>query len=87
MLQSCRSGYLGCTSHWESFFWLFSLLKDEYHCLDLEVAKRNIVRPDDRTTFATYASSLHRHTSLQEEKDQLMNLFNTIKPGHHFNWH
>ena len=60
------------------FFRLFSLLEDECHCLDLEVAKRNIVQPDDRTTFASYASSLHRRTSLQEEKDQLTNLLNTI---------
>ena len=55
------------------FFCLFSLLEDECHCSDLEVAK-----PDDRTTFATYASSLHQRASLQEEKDQLTNLINTI---------
>ena len=59
------------------FFRLFSLLEDECHCLDLEVAKRN-VQPDDRTTFATYVSSLHQRASLQEEKDQLTNLINTI---------
>ena len=60
------------------FFRLFSLLEDECHCLDLEVAKRNIVQPDDRTSFATYASNLHRRTSLQEDKGQLNNQLNTI---------
>ena len=60
------------------FFRQFSLLEDECHCLDLEVAKRNVVQPDDRTTFGIYVSSLHQRASLQEEKDQLTNLINTI---------
>ena len=58
------------------FFRLFSLLEDECHCLDLEVAKRNIVQLDDRPSFATYASNLHRRT--QEDKGQLNNQLNTI---------
>jgi len=53
-------------------------LEDECHCLDLELAKRNITHPDDTTTFATYASSLHQRASLQEEKDRLSNLIATI---------
>ena len=36
------------------------------------------MQPDDQTTFATYVSSLHQRASLQEEKDQLTNLINTI---------
>lgn len=60
------------------FFRQFSLLEDECHCLDLEVAKCNVVQPDDRTTFGIYVSSLHQRASLQEEKDQLTNLINTI---------
>ena len=54
------------------------MLEDECHCLDLEVAKCNVVQPDDRTTFATYVSSLHQRAFLQEEKDQLTNLISTI---------
>ena len=33
---------------------------------------------DDRTTFATYASSLHQRASLEEEKDRLSTLIVTI---------
>ena len=54
---------------------LLHILVNFFQCLDLEVAKRNIVQPDGRTTFATYASraywkwkfNLHRRTSLQEK--------------------
>ena len=55
---------------------LLHVLVNFFQCLDLEVVKRNIVQPDGRTTFATYSSraywkfSLHRCTSLQEEKWQ-----------------
>jgi len=34
--------------------------------------------PDDTTTFATHASSLYQHASLQEEKDRLSKLIATI---------
>jgi len=54
-------------------------MEDECHCLDLELANRNITHPDDTTTFATYASSLHQRASLQEEKDSLSKLIATIK--------
>lgn len=50
------------------FYRLFTLLEDECHKLDLEMAAQTIAQSDDRPSYTIHSNLVHQERSLLDEK-------------------
>jgi hypothetical protein len=54
------------------FFRLFTLLEDECHKLDIELAARKSPNERDKSSYVSYAAKVHQERTLLDQKDILV---------------
>ena len=54
------------------FFQLFTLLEDECHKLDIELASKTAPAQGDKASYVNYVSKVHQERALLDQKDTLV---------------